>query len=194
MDLPLYTTVSRTELSDVGSANYHLFDRAVVLDQVMRQAGQDADQQKFRDILLRMRNAECTLEDWKHLMRHTQAEDSNAAQFSGALHLYPTAAEVGEHNAIKLCANGQPVATIKAVHIDPGGLDPVVCLAQGARVMLCSNRWVEVGLVNGAIGTVVAVCYENDHCPPELPVAVTVKLYAVRGLETQKIALACRFL
>ena len=41
MDLPLYTTVSRTELSDLGSIDYHLFDRAVVLDRVMRQAGQD---------------------------------------------------------------------------------------------------------------------------------------------------------
>ena len=49
LDLPLYTTVSRTELSDLGSANYHLFDRAVVLDRVMRQAGQDADQELFRD-------------------------------------------------------------------------------------------------------------------------------------------------
>ena len=35
MDLPLYTTVSRTELSDLGSIDYHLFDRAVVLDRVM---------------------------------------------------------------------------------------------------------------------------------------------------------------
>ena len=42
MDLPLYTTVSRTELSDLGSIDYHLFDHAVVLDRVMRQAGQDA--------------------------------------------------------------------------------------------------------------------------------------------------------
>ena len=35
MDLPLYTTVSRSELSDLGSANYHLFDHAVVMEQVM---------------------------------------------------------------------------------------------------------------------------------------------------------------
>jgi ATP-dependent DNA helicase PIF1 len=32
MDLPLYTTVSRSQLSDLGSANYHMFDHAVVLD------------------------------------------------------------------------------------------------------------------------------------------------------------------
>ena len=52
MDLPLYTTVSRTELSDLGSVNYHLFDRAITLDQVMRQAGDDSAQQLFRNILM----------------------------------------------------------------------------------------------------------------------------------------------
>ncbi len=36
MDLPLYTTVYST---DLGSANYRFFDSAVVLDRVMRQAG-----------------------------------------------------------------------------------------------------------------------------------------------------------
>ena len=61
MDLPLYTTVSRTELSDLGSANYNLFDRAVVLGQ----AGQDADQELFRDLLLQLRNGESSVGEWK---------------------------------------------------------------------------------------------------------------------------------
>ncbi len=34
MDLPLYTTMSRTALSDLGSTAYQVFDHAVVLDQV----------------------------------------------------------------------------------------------------------------------------------------------------------------
>ena len=54
MDLPLYTTVPRSPLSDQGSAAYQLFDRAVVLQQVMRQSEQDPDQVLFRDILLRL--------------------------------------------------------------------------------------------------------------------------------------------
>ena len=58
MDLPLYTTVSRTELSDLGSADYHLFDKAIVLDQVMRQAGVDTEQQLFHDLLLRLRRTD----------------------------------------------------------------------------------------------------------------------------------------
>ena len=63
MDLPLYTTVSRTELSNLGSADYHLFDKAIVLDQVMRQAGVDTEQQLFRDLLVRLRDGQVTVED-----------------------------------------------------------------------------------------------------------------------------------
>ena len=89
MDLPLYTTVSRTELSDLGSANYHLFDRAVVLDKVMRQAGQDADQELFRDLLLQLRNGESSVGDWKQLMKRTPAEVGNVSSYDTALRLYP---------------------------------------------------------------------------------------------------------
>ena len=88
-----------------------------------------------------------------------------------------------EHNIAKLHACGQPVATIKAVHSGPNackassddasGLEPVVCLAKGARVMLSSNLWVDMGLVNGAMGTIQAICYRDDQSPPNLPVAVT---------------------
>ena len=191
MDLPLYTTVSRTELSDLGSTAYHCFDRAVVLDQVMRQAGQGAEQQAFRDILLRLRNAHSTLEDWRCLMKRTPCEVVNVADFDDALHLYPTTEAVAEYNIGKLRSSGQPVALIKAVHTGPGagsaavddagGLEPVVCIAHGARIMLSANLWVEVGLVNGALGTVVAICYEDNHGPPDLPVAVMVRFDSYAG-------------
>lgn len=71
MDLPLYTTVSSTSLSDLGNSAYHLFDKAIVLERVMRQAGQDPSQVLFRDILLRLRNGQITESDWKHLMGRT---------------------------------------------------------------------------------------------------------------------------
>ena len=70
-----------SELSDLGSANYHLFDRAVVLDRVMRQAGQDADQELFRDLLLRLRNGESSVGDWKQLMKRTAAEVGNVSSY-----------------------------------------------------------------------------------------------------------------
>ena len=60
MDLPLYTTVSRTALSDLGSSAYQFFDRAVVLDQVMCQSGDDNDQVVFRNVLLHLRDGQVT--------------------------------------------------------------------------------------------------------------------------------------
>ena len=96
MDLPLYTTVSRTELSDLGSADYHLFDKAIVLDQVMRQAGVDTEQQLFRDLLLRLRDGQTMVEDWKHLMKQTPAVVGATTPFAGALHLFATASDVAE--------------------------------------------------------------------------------------------------
>ena len=42
-------------------------------------------------------------------------------------------------------------------------------------MMLTSNLWVEVGLVNGAMGTVKAICYRVGQAPPHLPIAVMVQ-------------------
>ena len=192
MDLPLYTMVSRSELSDLGSVNYHQFDYAIILDQVMRQAGNNDTQQQFRDILMLLRNGELSVEDWKHLIKQTLAEAEDPSSFNDALRLFPSTAAVSEYNVAKLHANGQPVSMIKAVHSGPGaskvstddagGLEPIACLAQGARVMLTANFWVQAGLVNGAMGTVVAICYdEAGESPPNLPVAVTVRFDSYCG-------------
>ena len=56
---------------------------------------------------------------------------------------------------------------------DIGGLEAIICIAKSARVMLISNLWVDVGLVNGAMGTIKAICYHNGG-PPDLPLAVMV--------------------
>ena len=58
------------------------------------------------------------------------------------------------------------------------GLQPVVFLAKGARVMLTMNLWSSVGHCNGATGTVIDIVYENNHQPPDspdLPIAVIVE-------------------
>ena len=142
MDLPLYTTVSRTALSDLGSSAYQLFDRSVVLDQVMRQSGEDNDQVVFRNILLHLRDGQVTQEDWQYLMNQTPAQVEDLQQFRTALHLYPTIEAVAEYNVTKLHANGQPIATVKALHTganaskaspdDAAGLQPMICTAHGA--------------------------------------------------------------
>ena len=190
MDLPLYTTDSRSELSDQGRTAYQSFNQAVVLDQVMRQAGQDPQQVLFREVLLRLRNAKVTVADWKYLMTQTPTNVRDLTPFATALHLIPTVEAVVEHNVAQLHASDQPIATIKAIHTgvnaakaptdEAGGLEAVICLANSARVMLSSNLWVDVGLVNGAMGTIRAICYHSGG-PPDLPIAVMVHFDSYSG-------------
>lgn len=108
MDLPLYTTTPRTALSDLGSSAYQLFDHAVVLNQVMRQSGQDPSQVLFHDILLHLRDGQVTQDHWKHLMKQTPAQLHDLTPFTTALRLFPTIEAVVEHNVSKLHSCGQP--------------------------------------------------------------------------------------
>ena len=182
MDLPLYTH-SRSELSDQGRRAYQCFSQAIVLDQVLRQTGNHPSQVQFRNILLRLRDGKTTVADWNHLMEQTPTKVHDLSSFSNALRLYPTLEAVVEHNITKLHDSGKPIAMIKAVQIgtnaakapagDAGGLEAVVSLPHFARVMLTCILWVEFGLVNGAMGTIEAICYQSGG-PPDLPVAVMV--------------------
>ena len=53
----------------------------------MRQAGNDPSQVQFRNILLRLRNAEITVQDWEELMKHTPTNVQDLTPFANALHL-----------------------------------------------------------------------------------------------------------
>ena len=46
--------------------------------------------------------------------------------------------------------------------------------------MLIGSLWVDVGLVNGAMGTVEAICYRTGG-PPDLPIAVMVRFDSYSG-------------
>jgi len=63
MDLPLYTTISRNDLSDLGSSIYHSFTEAITLKQIMRQAGNTPEQELFRNILVRLRDGNTIISD-----------------------------------------------------------------------------------------------------------------------------------
>ena len=70
---------------------------------------------------------------------------------------------------------------------DMSGLEPVVFLCKGAKVMLTMNLWPKVGLCNGATGEIVAIIYEDGQQPPDLPIAVIVKFDDYQGPSVMNI-------
>ena len=117
-------------------------------------------------------------------MKQTPTNVADLTPFTDVLRLYPTVEAVVEQQHWQAQGLWSAYCHIKAVHTganaakalsdDAGGLEVVVCLAKSARVLLTSNLWVEVGLVNRAMGTIEAFCYRSGG-PPDRPRAVMVK-------------------
>lgn len=87
--------------------------------------------------------------------------------------------EVAQYNLEKLYALDSPVAQINSSPVaastspdDANGLYPAIFLTTKAQVMLIANLWPEVGLCNGAPGTVYQLLFYEGQAPPNLPVAV----------------------
>ena len=69
-DKPMYVTGNGSVVSDHGHSLYLMSDSVIILEQVMRQAGEDTETIAFRGLLMRMRNGKVTEEDWKLLLQH----------------------------------------------------------------------------------------------------------------------------
>ena len=55
------------------------------------------------------------------------------------------------------------------------GLEPVIYLSKGARVMMTNNLWPEAGLANGSLGTIKKIIYPEGSKPTDLPTAVIIR-------------------
>ncbi len=189
-DKPMYVTGNGSVVSDHGHSLYLMFDSVIILEQVMRQAGEDTETIAFRGLLMRMRNGKVTEEDWKLLLQHSTT-NVPMDQFTDAIRLYFDKKSVAEYNYEKLLQIGQPVAKIQAKHSghgasaatsdDAGGLEAVLFLSRKAEVMLTCNLWAEVGLCNGSFGTIEQFWFAENMGPPNLPVAVLVHFHRYSG-------------
>ena len=111
--------------------------------------------------------------------------------FNDATRLFYSNEDVATYNHEQLTKLQHTVANINACHSSAAaksltsdnmsGLESTIFLAKGAKVMLTMNLWANVGLCNGASGTVVDIIYEVNHQPPDLPIAVIVHFDDYRG-------------
>ena len=190
-DKPLYHARPSNSVGEQGHQAYHMFDKVVKLTVNQRVQGMTSEQVQFRDLLLRLRKGDSTVDDWKLLLTRQPSNVTNLCDFEDSTRLFYSNEQVGNYNHEQLTKLKHPIAHINARHSsalakkissdDMSGLEPVVFLAKGARVMLTMNLWSSVGLCNGATGTVVDIIYQNNHQPPDLPIAVIVEFENYRG-------------
>ena len=85
---PFIQHTSNLLLQDLGRTAYQMFNKAVHLEQIMRQQGDTVEQQRFRELLFRLRDAKATISDWEYLMSRTPIH-CTISEFASAIHLYP---------------------------------------------------------------------------------------------------------
>ena len=190
-DKALYHARPSNPVGEQGHQAYHMFDKVVKLTVNQRVQGMTSEQVQFRDLLLRLRKGDSTVDDWKLLLTRQPSNVTNLCDFEDSTRLFYSNEQVGNYNHEQLIKLEHPIAHINARHSsalakkissdDMSGLEPIVFLAKGARVMLTMNLWSSVGLCNGATGTVVDIIYQNNHQPPDLPIAVIVEFENYRG-------------
>ncbi|CAB4010246.1 Hypothetical predicted protein, partial [Paramuricea clavata] len=141
-DKPIYVSGNETVVRDNGHSLYLMFESVIILDQVMRQAGEEPEAVALSALLMRMRNGEVTEENWKLLLEHSTT-NVTMDQFTDAIRLYFDKKSVPEYNYEKLMQLGQPVAKTQAKHSghgasaatsnEAGGLDAVLFLSTKAE-------------------------------------------------------------
>ncbi len=200
-DKPFYHTIPTNPIGKQGYLTYKMFDNVVKLNVNQRVQGDNPEQTRFRELLLRLRKGESTIHDWKLLLTRQPASIDDLSQFNDATRLYYSNEEVGNYNHEQLIKLQQPVAQICARHSSAtakkisadefSGLQPLLFLAKGAKVMLTMNLWPAVGLCNGETGTVVHFICQNNQQPPDLPIAVIVKFDNYRGPSISETLPSC---
>ena len=161
-----------------GNAAYLRFNNVFFLTHCVRQQNDHA----FRDLLLRLRDATSTNQDYELLSQRFFGIAQNDADFNAATRLFPTRELVRDYNSNRLYQLQNPVAQVDSNHDGRDahlassniacGLERTLFLAVGATVMLRVNLWVERGLVNGSIGTVFRIIFAENQGPPSLPAFV----------------------
>ena len=111
-----------SELASRGKGAYKAINRTAVLNQVMRQGGNNPKSTVFRTDLIELYSDSISNSTQKLLLtRCKQGLPTNkVAGFNNATRLYSTRAAIGKYNTTQLCYLLQPVVAIKLVNTGVG--------------------------------------------------------------------------
>ncbi|KAK3911119.1 ATP-dependent DNA helicase [Frankliniella fusca] len=182
-DTPLYSDSVHSK----GIALLFEFQKVFFLKHCFRQ--QDPE---FENLLDRVSIGDISIEDYNLLSQRFSFRVKDEKVFFSALHFFATKDKVHEFTYKRLEKANVPVAKIVDKHNnktarkgsseDAEGLQNVLYLANGCKIMLKQNLWVKIGLVNGAIGEVADIVYgENEGSPNDMPRIIMCKFPSFTG-------------
>lgn len=202
-DNALYTLPIASKVSVVvigGKAAYDAFTETVGLTEVMRQQGDSSFACQFREVLNQLRDGPLSSENWQFLHpRVSKNLDVEVrTKFNDALHLYPTKNQTMASNLQCLEQLGKPILQINAINrgngakdstMDDTGLENELLLSKSSRVMIMQNLWTLGGLVNGTMGTVYDMIWEDGVEDPFtiMPAVILVAVDNYAGLASMVV-------
>jgi len=131
---------------------------------MLKKDGKSNDKKYFRHLLMNVRDAIPIEIDWTFLMSHTNRNmDGTKESFDKAIHFFSKRNFVHNHNKHCLISLNFPitlrVSSKYSMEEDEEKLDNEIPIVFGARDMLTSNLWTNVGILNGALGVVENILY-----------------------------------
>jgi ATP-dependent exoDNAse (exonuclease V) alpha subunit len=191
MDKPMWQQ-SFQEKSNFGYLLFKTqFNKHIRLSKIKRQ-----EDERFKSLLNNIRDGKITKKDFEMLKTRLDVLNKKPDDYDDIIRLFSTNEPVHKYNFEKLKTlqkKGKPVAKIVSSNVGKGASNlppdkfripmlPVLYLAQGARVMLRGNLLpARFGLVNGSIGTVVDIVYEQGKKPDDFPDVVVVDFPQYKG-------------
>ena len=157
---------------------YLEFKKVVIFTQNVRQQGEETDQRKFRKALDNIRVGSVKNEDYEVLqsrMYSYQVDPPHRYQqiVDNCIHLYFKKINVRNYNWSKLTNLKHEILKIDSVNnnkesrnasmSDAMGLEKTLYISKGSAVLLTTNICAEVGLCNGARGTVYSILYRKSE-------------------------------
>ena len=194
-DSAVFNNKSKAPAAIRGTIIWQEFSTVVHLTQIVRQS---ADQSHFKDILTTLRTYSLSKEQAQWLQNfqwcHLEKQWKNLTQRMEAqgLYIFPRHKQVWEHNKHGLLQlnSTNPIAKIcsqdngrhnKVPADQAQGLQPILWLCKGAKVMLSLNLITHLGLFHRSTGIIKDIIYSNGNMPPQLPQVVMVEFHKYTG-------------
>lgn len=180
-DNAFFSKRQQTLIGKEGKRIIDNFQRAFFLETCHRQ--QDG---KFLEVLDNVSEGKTSLSDYNYLTSRFSLNVSlkERDSFLDAIRLFATKLEVRSYNLEKLSElkepDGQnaPVLKLQAKHNcsaaktgsteDAEGLEKVLYLAKGCKIMLRANLWTDKALCNGTVGKVHDIIYDSTGDLPSV--------------------------